>query len=36
MLEPFLNIHFYKSDGGVAEEPPQWAQESAEQEQVTT
>lgn len=36
MLEAFLNIHFDKSDGGVTEQPWQWAQESAEQEQVTT
>lgn len=36
MLEAFLNIHFNKSDAGVAKGPPQWPQESAEQEQVTT
>lgn len=36
MLEAFLNIQFDKSDAGVGEEPLQWAQVSAEQEQVTT
>lgn len=36
MLEAFLNIQFDQSDAGVGEEPLQWAQVSAEQEQVTT
>lgn len=36
MLETFLNIQFDKSDAGVGEEPLQWVQVSAEQEQVTT
>lgn len=36
MLEAFLNIQIEKSDAGVGEEPLQWAQASAEQEQVTT